>query len=449
MPDPGDPEERSDAMQKLEEDPPKDLKEWPDDERKYETFGGPEGDHGYEEGPEARLGPSGLRHHEDGSVSIDGDKVDDPDEYKADPIPGGPTDPNATGPDIDKKKDDDVCVPPERIAEATKDLQALLGEHEFLPGVAGHASAGNLHFQLTPDLSKPEDRERYERFMERLVDLIVDKYDGSLKAEHGTGVNMAPYVEREWGHEATAIMWEVKRLADPHGVLNPGVVLNRDPGVHLRDLKTQPLIEEVAAHCVECGFCEPVGPSRNVTTTPRQRIVLRREMARQPEGSPVYEALMAEYDYDALQTCAADGTCSNACPVAIDTGKLVKEFRRRERTEREEAVAERVARRYAQVERAARGGLRAAHATAALTSDRVVAAVPDAIRRRVSADLVPAWTDGIPPAARHGLPETDRASAAAVYLPACINRIFGSGSERSIPDVLVELSARAGRPVWI
>jgi hypothetical protein len=107
MPDPGDPEEKSDTMEKLEEDPPKDLKEWPDDENKYQTFGGPEGDHGYEEGPESKLGPSGVRHHEDGSVSIDGEEVDDPDEYKGDPIPGGPTDPNATGPDIDNEGDDD------------------------------------------------------------------------------------------------------------------------------------------------------------------------------------------------------------------------------------------------------------------------------------------------------------------------------------------------------
>jgi hypothetical protein len=108
MPDPGDPEETSDVMEKLEEDPPKDLKDWPDDENKYETFGGPEGDHGYEEGPEAKLGPSGLRHREDGSVEIDGEEVDDPEEYKGDPIPGGPTDPNATGPDVDNKGDDDA-----------------------------------------------------------------------------------------------------------------------------------------------------------------------------------------------------------------------------------------------------------------------------------------------------------------------------------------------------
>ena len=123
---------------------------------------------------------------------------------------------------------EDVCVSPERIAESARDIQGLLTEHGFLPGVAGHASAGNLHFMLTPDFSKQEDVERYETFMEKLVDLILDKYDGSLKAEHGTGINMSPYVEREWGEMATELMWRAKALADPEGVLAPGVVLNRD-----------------------------------------------------------------------------------------------------------------------------------------------------------------------------------------------------------------------------
>jgi D-lactate dehydrogenase len=144
----------------------------------------------------------------------------------------------------------------------------LLGEHGFLPGVAGHASAGNLHFMLTPDFSKPEDVARYEAFIGGLVELVLDKYDGSLKAEHGTGINMAPFVAREWGERATELMWRVKRLADPDGVLGPGVGLNRDPAVHLRNLHTNPTIEEVANSCVECGFCEPVCPSRLLTTTP-------------------------------------------------------------------------------------------------------------------------------------------------------------------------------------
>ncbi len=348
---------------------------------------------------------------------------------------------------------EDVCVAPARIAECARELQALLAQHGFLPGVAGHVSAGNLHFQLTPDFSKPEDHDRYAAFMAGLVELIVDRYDGSLKAEHGTGVNMAPWVRHEWGERATAMMWRIKELADPHGVLNPGVVLNRDDGIHLRNLKTQPVIEEVAAHCVECGFCEPVCPSRNVTTTPRQRIVVRREMARQPEGSPVYEALLRDYEYDGIETCAADGTCMSVCPVAIDTGKLIKDFRHRERTPREEAVALAVARRWAAVERGARGGLGAGGLAARLLGDRAVAAVPAALRRRVSSDLVPAWPANMPAPSPGRLPATERAGAAAVYLPACINRIFGNPRDTparpTLPEALVEVSRRAGTPVWI
>src|SRR3954454_14464548 len=155
---------------------------------------------------------------------------------------------------------EDVCVAPERIAESARDIQALLGKHEFLTGVAGHASAGNLHFLLTPNFTDPAGKERYDSFMTGLVDLVVERYDGSLKAEHGTGRSMAPYVEREWGEKATALMWRIKELADPSGVLNPDVVLSRDPEVHLRNLKSFPAIEEAgkANTCIECGFCEPV-----------------------------------------------------------------------------------------------------------------------------------------------------------------------------------------------
>ncbi|MDX6609480.1 MAG: D-lactate dehydrogenase [Solirubrobacterales bacterium] len=318
---------------------------------------------------------------------------------------------------------EDVCVPPERIAEGARDLQALLGEHGFLPGVAGHASAGNLHFMLTPDFAKQEDLERYEAFMAKLVELIVGKYDGSLKAEHGTGINMAPYVEREWGEAATELMWRVKQLADPDGVLNPGVVLNRDPGVHLRNLKTTPAIEESASACVECGFCEPVCPSRNLTTTPRQRIVLRREIARQPAGSPVQKALLKEYEYDSIETCAADGSCQLACPVGIDTGKLVKELRRERHGERAEAAALATAKRWGVVEGASRAGLRLGGALARLTK-----------RGRA-----------LPPPASAKPPMTLHEGAAAVYVPSCTNRIFGS----SPVEALVEVSRRAGLPVWI
>ncbi len=318
---------------------------------------------------------------------------------------------------------EDVCVPPARIAEGARDLQALLAEHGFLPGVAGHASAGNLHFMLTPDFANPEDLARYEALMNGLVELIVDKYDGSLKAEHGTGINMAPYVEREWGTKATELMWRVKRLADPDGVLSPGVVLNRDPGVHLRNLKTQPPIEESATSCVECGFCEPVCPSRDLTTTPRQRIVLRREIARQPNGSPVQRALLDELGYEVLATCAADGSCQIACPVGIDTGALVKELRAERHTDHAERAALATAKRWGAVESASRTALRVGGGAARRT-------------RKGRA---------LPGPAHAKLPATTREGAAAVYVPSCTNRIFGGGPV----DALVAVSARAGLPVWI
>lgn len=348
---------------------------------------------------------------------------------------------------------EDVCVPPARIAEAAEELRVLLGEHGFLSGVAGHASAGNLHFMLTPDFAIQDDLDRYEAFMAKLVDMICNKYDGSLKAEHGTGINMAPYVELEWGKQATDLMWEVKRLADPSAALNPGAVLNTDPTAHLQNLKTTPQIEDEANTCVECGFCEPVCPSRNITTTPRQRIVLRREMVRQGEDSAVLKTLLEEYEYDSLETCAADGSCLLACPVGIDTGALVKRFRSNQNSPAAEKMALRAARRWDRVEQLSRSGLRLGNAISTVTSDGAMRGLTKAARKFVSDELVPEWGEKMPPAASPGLPETSRDGAAAVYMPACINRMFGRSKgdpgDLSLPEALVAVSARAGKPVWI
>ncbi len=350
---------------------------------------------------------------------------------------------------------EDVCVPPSRIAEGAVELRELLTEHGFLGGVAGHASAGNLHFMLTPDFAKQEDLDRYEAFMTKLVDLICNKYDGSLKAEHGTGINMAPYVELEWGGELTGLMWKVKELADPGNALNPGVVLNRDPEVHLQDLKTTPQIEETggANTCVECGFCEPVCPSRHLTTTPRQRIVLRREMVRQGEDTELRRVLLEEFEYDALQSCATDGSCLLVCPVGIDTGAFVKGFRAKQKTPAAEKMALRAASRWGRVEKLARSGLRLGNAISKVATDGPMRGLTKAARKFASEELVPEWGDRMPPAASPKLPETTSHGAAAVYMPACINRMFGRSKgddgDLSLPEALVAVSARAGKPVWI
>jgi D-lactate dehydrogenase len=199
-----------------------------------------------------------------------------------------------------------------------------------------------------------------------------------------------------------------------------------------------------------------VFPIRLLTTTPRQRIVLRREMARQPQGSRLQKALMEQYEYDGIETCAADGSCVLSCPVGIDTGKLIKDFRNREHDERAQRAALKAAKRWAGVERAVRMGLRAGGGLSKAVGDAPLRAVTRVQRRFVSSELMPEWGSEMPNAAPPRLPDTVREGAAAVYVPSCINRMFGTSRRAdgpaagmSVVEAMVAVSARAGAPVWI
>ncbi|MER5709685.1 FAD-binding and (Fe-S)-binding domain-containing protein [Streptomyces sp. NPDC002122] len=343
---------------------------------------------------------------------------------------------------------EDFAVPPDRLAEACAELLDLQSRHGFDAAVAGHAAHGNLHFLLAFDAGDRSDVERYAAFMDEFCKLTVERFDGSLKAEHATGRNIAPFLELEWGTKATELMWRTKEVIDPDGVLAPRIVLDRDPQAHLRGLKTIPKVELIADPCIECGFCEPTCPSHDLTTTPRQRIVLRREMMRQPDGSPVEARLLEAYGYDAVDTCAGDSTCKLACPVGIDTGALMKDFRHQRHSPREERIAALAAKNFRAVEASAR----LAVAAADRIGDRVLERVTGVARKAVRPDLVPKWLPEIPGAAARRLPRTHRPAAVAVYYPACVNRIFGAPDTHdgpSLPEAVVAVSARAGKPVWI
>ncbi|XCM33460.1 FAD-binding and (Fe-S)-binding domain-containing protein [Streptomyces parvus] len=350
---------------------------------------------------------------------------------------------------------EDFAVPPARLADACAALLELQSRHGFDAAVAGHAAHGNLHFLLAFDAAKPADVSRYDAFMQEFCALVVDRFDGSLKAEHATGRNIAPFLEREWGPRATELMWRTKQVIDPAGVLAPRIVLDRDPRAHLRGLKTIPKVEAVADPCIECGFCEPTCPSEDLTTTPRQRIVLRREMMRQIDGSPVESGLLDAYGYDAVDTCAGDSTCKLACPVGIDTGAMMKGFRHRRHTPREERIAALTAKNFRAVEVAARLAVAAADTVGDRVGDAPLQAVTRLARKAVRPDLVPEWLPQIPGAAARRLPDTARVGASAVYYPACVNRIFagpdddGAGPALSLAEAVVAVSARAGKPVWI
>ena len=228
---------------------------------------------------------------------------------------------------------EDVTFPLPRLAEGITDLQRLFHVHSYAEGsIFGHAKDGNLHFIITQSFNASAEVERFDHFMTDIVELVAGKYDGALKAEHGAGRNMAPFVEKEWGAAAYAIMRDLKSLLDPSGFLNPGVIINPDPRAHVSDLKDLPIVESEVDRCIECGFCEANCPSRRLTLTPRQRIVVRREIARQREmaaaGDPALLAsLLADFQYAGMDTCAVDGLCAASCPVSINTGDLVKRLR--------------------------------------------------------------------------------------------------------------------------
>jgi len=341
---------------------------------------------------------------------------------------------------------EDVVVPVERLAEAIADLQALFQRHGFPEAVIfGHARDGNLHFVFCQDFSSPETVTRYGAFMRELVDLVVGKYDGALKAEHGTGRNVAPFVQDEWGEAAYALMKRVKQLLDPAGILNPGVKLNDDPDVHLRALKPLPSISPTADRCMECGFCEPRCPSRTLTLSPRQRIVITREMTRlaalgTTAARAVRDSLAADFEYEGARTCAGDSMCKTSCPVKIDTGALVKEIEAAARSPVSRRLARLAARHFGAVATGARLSLRAVSLVRSVPGGaRLLDLVTAPLNRRAPL-LVPRLRPGLdlpaaapplalPPASANG------SRRRVVYFPSCLTRILGPRPGESAPPL--------------
>ncbi len=348
---------------------------------------------------------------------------------------------------------EDVAVHPSRLAECIVDLQELFARHAFNDAIIfGHAKDGNLHFVICNDFSDEAQVVRYSDLMDDLTQLIVRKYDGSLKAEHGTGRNIAPFVELEWGAELTGLMWKVKQLLDPKGVLNPGVILNRDSKVHLLDLKVMPVVTPVVDKCIECGFCEPKCPSRDLTLTPRQRIAVRREMTRlaklgDPESQAIVRELRQEYQYDGLDTCAGDSMCSTACPVKIDTGAMVKNLRAEAASPTARKVARFIARHYGWAAMGARIGLRFIRLTG--RPGFAVARIASGMMHRMSNGALPRLPENMPlpgPAPRLPSPRAKAASGdrRVVYYASCLTRSMGRlpgeratvGVAQAVVDVL-------------
>jgi D-lactate dehydrogenase len=346
---------------------------------------------------------------------------------------------------------EDVAFPIDQLAPAAQELTVLFRKHRYDNAIIfGHAKDGNLHFVIAQSFNEQSAVDQYARFIDDVVTLVVDRYDGALKAEHGTGRNMAPFVEHEWGREGYEIMRRVKQLSDPHGLLNPDVIISGDRRAHLANLKQMPSVEPEIDKCIECGYCEPKCPSRELTLTPRQRIVVRREMARIRQGGAdegLYNALDADFPYEVLDTCAVDGLCSTACPVGIDTGQLVKRFRSIRYSPWAHRVSLLVAQNFRAVEKVVRRLLHLAHAAQKVIGTGGMQAITGPLRF-VTGNALPSWVADTPLAAKASLPATSSDSAQAIYFPSCISRVMGRlpGEERDRPlaEVTVEVAQRAG-----
>jgi len=339
---------------------------------------------------------------------------------------------------------EDIAVPLERLGEAIGSLQQLFVRFNYEHGIVfGHAKDGNLHFVVSQSVATPEEIAAFSDFNDALADMVINKYQGALKAEHGTGRQIAPYVEAEWGVAAYQVMKELKRLLDPGGIVNPGVILNEDKHCHLQHLKSLPVVEEEVDKCVECGYCEKSCPSRDFTLTPRQRIVLRRSLSRlKAAGDTVtHDAILKDYAYDGMATCAVDGMCATNCPVDINTGELIKRLRRENHSPSANAMALRVARNFRLIEVLVKLGLVFGRVINTVLGERAMTRLTGGIRRIMPS--FPLWTSQLTGPVR--VRANHAAAPGVVYFPTCITRMMGRDKEKtdSIADVLLRLAGRA------
>ncbi|SFZ97424.1 Predicted D-lactate dehydrogenase, Fe-S protein, FAD/FMN-containing [hydrothermal vent metagenome] len=351
---------------------------------------------------------------------------------------------------------EDVAYPIDRLAQGTEDLQLLFDKYDYKDAIIfGHALDGNLHFVFTQAFETDEEIKRYESFMADVSQQVAVKYDGSLKAEHGTGRNMAPFVELEWGEDAYNLMWDIKNIFDPKGLLNPDVVLSKDSKINLKNFKLMPQSDDLIDKCIECGFCEPKCPSNNITLTPRQRIAANRYMSLLESNGDLkeLESFKELYQYDGIETCATCQLCSIACPVNIDTGALTKKLRAKQIGKTADKIAWSMANNYARTLSTGSVLLSAVHGVTSIMPSNFVYALSKGLRG-ITNDALPQWTTSLPKGDKFDPVLTVKnADEKVVYFSSCINRTMANpkanSDEDNIHEVVIRLLEKAGYEVII
>ncbi len=345
---------------------------------------------------------------------------------------------------------EDVAFELEHLAAAASDITELFHKYGYPEGcIYGHALAGNFHFIITPTFSTQKDIDNFQAFMDDIADMVINKYDGSMKAEHGTGRAVAPFVEKEWGKEATELMHKIKELFDPQGILNPGVILNTDDEIHVKNIKPCPVVDDFVDKCLDCGFCEKTCPTSALNFTPRQRIATLREIERLEQSGDKQAAaeLKAAAKYDVVDTCAACQLCTIACPVDNKMGQLVRKLRTEYITPGQQKFLDFQANNFGAVNGVISAGFDMLGTIHKITGDGITGAMMKA-GRAISSE-VPYWNPSFPKGGK--LPTVSAPKAGqqtVVYFPACGGRTFGptpvDTDKRPLPEVVVTLLERAG-----
>ena len=343
---------------------------------------------------------------------------------------------------------EDVAFHIEDLPAATADLSALLDRHGYEDScIYGHALEGNFHFIINQAFETRADIERYDAMIRDVVELVVNKYDGSLKAEHGTGRNMASFVEAEWGEKAFGLMKRIKALLDPQGILNPGVIFNEDRECYLKHLKTTPLLPYAPFNkCIECGFCEVNCVSCGFTLSSRTRIAVQREIARRKAAGEPYEALEKAYKYPGMDTCAGDGLCSTSCPMGINVADLTHQLRQETLSPSGKWLGAWVAEHFRGTKVAIRGTLGLAAGARSVLGKTVMSG----IGKGLHATGLPLWTPELPLPVKVRKPLQVNLPNKVVYFPSCLNQTMGRAPKDKVKPLaseMVELLNKAGYEV--
>jgi len=334
---------------------------------------------------------------------------------------------------------EDLCFELEQLPDSITGLHDIFKKTGFSDAVIfGHAKDGNLHFVTSADLESHAGIDSYYNMMDCIVDLTL-KHNGTLKAEHGTGRNMAPYIEKEWGKEVYRLMWRIKECVDPDSIFNPGVILNKDKSIPVNQLKTMPVIDATIDLCVECGYCESICPSKNITLTPRQRIAVAREINGKNLDSNAMRLLIDQFKYYSDETCATDGLCEINCPVNINTGTYIKQIRFVNRGFLSNKIADWTVKYFSATISLLRFFIKILNFKSRLFGRRLESLLKSI--NKITGHRLPAWNRSVPRVAARINPRSNEQNFQFIYYPSCINRVFGQGnSVESLIDIMHKIT---------